>query len=213
MICQPAWQLRDDHRLAFRIRMARRHVLDEDRLSATDILDRLPRHRLRQEADEVAGVTGRERHADLAVLLHAADAGAVAGARIDDDDRRLRRIDLRAGGRNDADQRVVHRPLQRAAVAHQLGLEVQHVRNLLGAVLQIDVAALSQDIEKQDGALPCVEPVFLNSAEVQASFASFNLLRFRARGFADAMRPVPAAGLTRIRRPIRRVASVRAHNA
>ena len=80
--------------------MARRDVLDEDRLGAADILDRLSRHRLRQEADEVAGMAGRQRDADLAVLLHAADARAVAGARIDDDDRRLGRIDacVPAGG-------------------------------------------------------------------------------------------------------------------
>ena len=61
--------------------MARRHLLDEDRLSAADILDRLARHRLRQEADEVAGVAGRQSHADLAVLLHPANAGPMAGAR------------------------------------------------------------------------------------------------------------------------------------
>src|ERR1700722_7690089 len=142
--------------------MARRHIRDEHRLGVTDILDRLPWHRVGKEPDEVAGVTGCERHADLAVVLHAANAGAVAGARIDDDDRRLLRIDLRAGRRNDAHQRVVHRSLQLASVAQYLGLEVQHMRNLLGAVFLIDVAALAHDIEKQDRALPCVQPVILN---------------------------------------------------
>ncbi len=48
---------------------------------------------LRQEADEVAGMARRQRDADLAVVLHAADAGPVAGARVDDDEGRLGRID------------------------------------------------------------------------------------------------------------------------
>ena len=54
---------------------------------------------LRQETDEVAGMAGRHGDADLAVLLHAADAGAMAGARVDDDERRLRRVDRSAGRR------------------------------------------------------------------------------------------------------------------
>ena len=37
---------------------------------------------------------GRNRHADLALLLHPADARPMSGAWIDDDDRRLRRIRL-----------------------------------------------------------------------------------------------------------------------
>ena len=171
----------DDYRLAFRVRMACRHILDEDRLRATDIFDRLSRHRLWQEADEVAGVTGRHRDADLAVLLHAADAGTVAGARIDDDDGCLGGIDLGAGGRNDAHQRVVHRPLQRAAVAHEFRLELQDVRDLLGALLQVGVAALSQDIERQDGALPGIEPVFLNLRPKSGQFCILYLLHYRAQ--------------------------------
>ena len=38
------------------------------------------------------------RHADLAVLLHAANAGPVAGARIHDDERRLGGIALVPAG-------------------------------------------------------------------------------------------------------------------
>ncbi len=59
-------------------------------------LDGLARHRLRQEADEIAGMAGLERDADLAVGLEAADAGAVPGARVDDDEWPARRIELDA---------------------------------------------------------------------------------------------------------------------
>ena len=147
--------------------MTRRDVVDEDRLGATDILDRLARHRLRQKADEIARVTRRQRDADLAVLLHAADARTVAGARIDDDDGCLGRIELRVVGWDDADQGIVHGPFQRAPVAHHLRLEMENVRNLLGAVLQVGVAAFPQNIEEQDGALPGVQPIFLNRAEIR----------------------------------------------
>jgi hypothetical protein len=43
-------------------------------------------------------------------------------------------------------QGIVHRPLQGASDAHQFGLEVHNARNLTGAVLEIAVAAFSQDI-------------------------------------------------------------------
>ena len=72
-----------------------------------------------------------------------------------------------AGGRNDAHQRVVHRPLQRAAVAHEFSLEGQHVRDLLGALLQVGVAALAQHVEEQHDALPGVQPVLLDGAHVR----------------------------------------------
>ena len=103
--------------------MTRRDILDEDRLGTTDILDRLARHRVRQKADEIAGVTRRQRDADLAVLLHPADAGSVAGARIDDDDGCLGRIDLHASGWDDPDQDIIDRPFQGAAVVHHLRLK------------------------------------------------------------------------------------------
>ena len=83
----------DDDRLAFGLGMALRDVLDEVRLGAADVLDRLPRDRLRQEADEVDGMAGAKRDADLALGLHAADSGSVSRARVDDNDRRLHGID------------------------------------------------------------------------------------------------------------------------
>ena len=91
-------------------------LLQEHRLGARDVLERLAGHRIGQETDEIAGMAGLEGDADLAVGLEAADARAVPGARIDDDERTPRRIDLNALRRNDAHERVVDRPFERAAI-------------------------------------------------------------------------------------------------
>ena len=80
----------DHARLAVGLGMQRDDLLEEDRLGARDVLDGLARHRLRQEADEIAGMAGLHRDADFAVGLEAADARAMAGARIDDDERTAR---------------------------------------------------------------------------------------------------------------------------
>ena len=156
----------DDDGFAFRLGMARRHLLDERRLGGAHVLDGLPRHRLRQETDEIAGMAGGKGDADLALLLHAADAGAVARPRIDHDERRLGGIDHRALGRDDVDQSIVDRSRQRAAIAHHIEPEAEHVRRRALGAIEIGVAPLVQDIERQDRALPGVEPVFLH--EVQA---------------------------------------------
>ena len=75
------------------------HFLQERGFGGADILDRLAGHGLGQEADEVAGMASRQRHADLAFLLHAADAGTVSGPRIDDNEGWLGGIgDVSAGG-------------------------------------------------------------------------------------------------------------------
>ena len=134
-------------------------LLEEDRLGAGDVLDGLPRHGIRQEADEIAGMPGLERDADLAVGLEAADPGAVPGARIDDDERPAFRIDLDARRRNDADERIVDRPRERAAVDDELDLVVEHVRRGLGEVLAVLIAALAHDIPEQDTALRGVDHV------------------------------------------------------
>ena len=93
---QPAWQLPITQGLPSASRMQRNDLFEEDRLGARDVLDRLARHRVRQEADEIAGMAGLERDADLAVGLEAADAGAVAGARVDDNERPPRQVDFDA---------------------------------------------------------------------------------------------------------------------
>ena len=83
----------DDDWLAFGLRMALGDVLDERSLCAADVFDRLSGFWLRQKADEVHGMAGAKRDADLAFRLHAANPGTVSRARVDNDDRRLQGID------------------------------------------------------------------------------------------------------------------------
>ena len=83
----PGLAVPDHAGLAVRVGMERHDLLDEDRFGARDVLDGLTRHRVREEADEIAGVTGLKGDADLAVGLEAANAGAVAGTRVDDHER------------------------------------------------------------------------------------------------------------------------------
>ena len=147
--------------------MSCRHLLDEDRFCPTDILDRLSRHRLWQEPDEVTVVTGRQGHSDLAVLLHPANAGPMTGARVHHDDGRLGRIDLDAGGRNNSHQQIIDRTFQGAAVSHKFSLKIEHVRDFLGALLQVGVSPLPQHIEKQHRTLPGVQPIFLYGANIR----------------------------------------------
>ncbi len=126
---RPAGLAIADHaRLAVGLGVQRDHLFEEDRLGARDVLDGLARHRFGQEADEIAGMAGLERDADLAVGLEAADARAMAGARIDDDERPAGRIDFDAFRRNDPDERVVDRPLERAAVDDEFHRVFEHVR-------------------------------------------------------------------------------------
>ena len=122
---RPAGLAIADHAgLAVGLGMQRDDLFEKDRLGARDVLDRLAGHRLGQEADEVAGMAGLERDADLAVGLEAADAGAVAGARIDDDERPPRhdRSSMPGGG-TIAHQAIIDRPLERAAVDDKLDLD------------------------------------------------------------------------------------------
>ena len=56
----------------------------EDCLGAGDVLDGLSGHRLGHKADEVAGMAGLHGHADLAIGLEAANAGAMPGTRVED---------------------------------------------------------------------------------------------------------------------------------
>src|SRR5215468_10267361 len=74
----------DHARLAIGIRMAADDRLDELGLCARDAFDGLSRHRLGQEAYEIAGVPCLHRHADFAVRLEAADPRTVYGPRVDD---------------------------------------------------------------------------------------------------------------------------------
>ena len=95
----PAGLTIPNHRgLALGLRMKRDHALKKGRLGAGDVLDRLPRHGVGQEPDEVAGVAGLQGHADFALRLEPANARAVAGSGIDDDERTLIFVGLLAFG-------------------------------------------------------------------------------------------------------------------
>lgn len=145
--------------------MAMGDLFDKGRLCAADVLDGLARPRIGREADEVAGVAGADRHADLAVGLHAADARPVAGARIDHDDRRLQRIDHGAARRNDADEPVVDGTWQRPSVEDELVGEVQNIWNLLRRLCEIDVSPLVQGVEEEEASLPGVCPILHSRVE------------------------------------------------
>ena len=72
----------------------------------------------------------------------------MSGARIDDDDWRLGRIDASAGGRHDPDELIVDRPGQSAAVAHQFHRKDQHVGKVLHNALTVIVSALPKRVQK-----------------------------------------------------------------
>ena len=149
----------DHHGLAV-ARMQFADLAHERGLGAHHVLDRLPRHRVGQEADEVARMTGLHRRTDLAVGLEATDARAVAGARVDHDEGALGRVDRGSGAGHDARQPVVDRARQVQAGEHQFGLEVEHVGHALAQVRLVLVAALAEYVGIQQAALPGVDGVF-----------------------------------------------------
>ena len=73
-----------------------------------------------RNTDEIDGVAVAERHADLAVGLEAADARAVAGARIDDHVGALPLEDLDAFRRQDFQEHVVGGTRQGLAIEDDL---------------------------------------------------------------------------------------------
>jgi hypothetical protein len=131
----------------------------ELRFRVGDVGERLPGLRLGEEDHEVDRVAFAQRDADLRVVLEAPDARPVAGARVDDDERALRVVDLRAGRRHDAHQRVVAGTLVRARVREHLVAVVQQ-RRLAGILVRDPlVAALADRVPEQRAALARVDPV------------------------------------------------------
>jgi len=128
--------------------VARYHLRDKTGLRLADILDRLAGHRVGQKSDEVAGMTRGQHYPDLAVVFHAADAGAMPGARVKDDKRPLALVDRGAHGREDPHQPVIHRTRQRTAIEHELEIKAQHIRHLAGVVLDAIIATPAQYIQQ-----------------------------------------------------------------
>ncbi len=139
--------------------MAILHETNELGLGTADVFNRLTIDGLRQEADEVAGMTCRQGHSDLAVMLHSADTGSMAGARIEHDEGPLLRIDLEARRRRYVHQAVVHRPVEIPCVGDQVEREIEHIRRALGFMREMIVAAAPQGVEKEHAALPGIDPI------------------------------------------------------
>ncbi len=155
----------DHARLAVGLRMAADDLLDEQRFGARDALDRLSGHRLRQEADEIAGMTCFHRDADFAVRLEPADSRAMPGARIDHDERPPVHIDFDVLGWNDAHQRIIDRLIQLATVDDQFGGILQDVRCRLSDLFPVLVAAPAHDVQEQDAPLPRIHHVFYRRSD------------------------------------------------
>ena len=151
-------------RLALGVRMSSHDLFNKPSFCLANGFDCLTGHRIGQKTDEIAGMTCRKRDADLAVVLHASDPRAVAGARVENDKRSLVPFDRGPFGRDDAHQRVVDGARQRAPVEHQLDVEAEHVRRLARIMLEIIVAALTQYIEQQNRALPRIDPILDSTA-------------------------------------------------
>ena len=134
-----------------------RHVLDKLAKRRQHVRQGLAGAWFREEDDEVDRVAHVKGDADLGVALEAADAGTMARARVDDDDRRLCRIDAvvpaLVSHLRDAQQCVVGRPLELARVEEHLRPEVQQCWKFQTLMLEHGVGALPQRIEEQDRAL------------------------------------------------------------
>src|SRR5262249_53184303 len=96
---------------------------------------------------------GRECNADLRVILESPDAGAMPGARIDDDVGTPLRVDTDARRRRDAHQRVVDGPRERTRVEHHLVRKAQDRRQALARVLHEGIAALAERVPEEHPAL------------------------------------------------------------
>ena len=104
-------------------------ALEEAHLSLDDVEELLAGYGRRPEADEIDRMARIEGVADLALRLEAADARPLAGPRVHHHDRPFPRIDYDPWRRDDARQRVVHRPGQRPTVHQHLMAEAQHRRH------------------------------------------------------------------------------------
>ena len=124
-----------------------------------DVFDGLPGNGLGQEADEVARMPCLEDDADFALRLEPADARAMPGARIDDDERSLALIDFDAGRRQDAHEHVVNRTRQLAPVHDEFAAEFQNMGREFGGVFLVAFASLLHHVQKQKASLESVNAV------------------------------------------------------
>ena len=107
-----------------------------------------------------------EDHADLAVRFKASDTWTMASAGVDHNERPPCRIDFNSGRWNNADERVIHGPIELPTVDKKLGLIVEHMRCRLGEMLAVLVAALADDVPKQDAALRGIDQILDRRANI-----------------------------------------------
>src|SRR5262249_57605375 len=131
----------DQAGLALRVRVQLGDLGDEARLGTANVLHRLARHRILEEADEIAGMPGLQHFADLALVLHSADPRTLTGARVEDNKRTFARIALDVAGCLAANDGVVYRTFRRPPIEQGLEPEAQHLRRNTLSPLHISVSA------------------------------------------------------------------------
>ena len=140
-------------------RMTLGHHAHEFDLRIHDVGHGLARLGIRKEDDEIDRMSRAKRDTHFGIGLEPANARTMPRTRVDDDEWTQRVVDLDAGRRNDANERVVDRPPESAAVRKYL-VFVCEQRWLAGAlVLDVIISALTQRVPKQRGALNEVERV------------------------------------------------------
>ena len=87
--------------------------------------------------------------ADVLVVELKNQPGALARARIEHDKGPLRRVDHNTGGRDDAEETVVDRPVKCASVQHEFRLEGENIRRGAGDLVEVLVATLTQHVKEQ----------------------------------------------------------------
>ena len=135
---------------------------DETCLGAANILYGLPGSWILEEADEIAGMSRLQDLADLALMLHSADARPLPGAWIENNERTLAWIDRHAGRWRDPNKDIVHGAFKSPSVHQNLEGEVQNGWRYQALLLKIIVVALSQGIQCQEPPLASIYPIFLH---------------------------------------------------
>src|SRR6266487_538392 len=102
---------------------------------------------------------GLERDANLAIGLEAANARAMPCARVDNDEGAESQIEFDALRRNDARERIIHRPIELPTVQYELDIIVKHVRGSFLLMLAILLAALVHYVPEQDATLSRIDDV------------------------------------------------------
>ena len=136
--------------------MALRNFFGETPQHMQHVCQGLPQSRLGKEDHEINRMALARRHSDFRVALEAADPRAMAGAWIDNNDRRFVRIDAVVPAMpvdfRDAQQCIVDGPFEAARVQQRFILEVQKRRQSGSLVLQHVVRALAKRVPEQNGA-------------------------------------------------------------